>query len=66
MADKTSEAQKRASRTWEQRNRKKATVQGYLRTARSYIRNHAQEENLQELEALIKERREKLKEGGIE
>ena len=64
MAGKTSEAQKRASRAWEQKNRKKATVQGYLRTARSYIRNHAQEENLQELEALIKERREKLEEEG--
>lgn len=64
MAGKTSEAQKRASRAWEQKNRKKATVQGYLRTARSYIRNHAQEEDLQELEGLIQERRKVLEKEG--
>lgn len=64
MADKTSDAQKRASRGWEERNRKKATVRGYLRTARTFIRNHAQEEDLQELEGLIAERRKKLKEEG--
>lgn len=64
MAGKTSEAQKRASRAWEERNRKKATVQGYLRTARLFIRSHATEEDLQEIETLVEKRRKMLEEEG--
>ena len=65
MAGKTSEAQKRASRAWEERNRKKATVQGYLRTARLFIRSHATEGDLQELERLIQERRKMIEDGEV-
>lgn len=50
---KTSEAQKKASRAWEQKNRRKATIAGYKRTARTFIRNHATIEDLEELRELI-------------
>lgn len=58
---KTSEAQLKASRKWEEKNRKKATIASYKRTARSFIRNHAELEDLEELKELIKEREELLK-----
>lgn len=61
MADnKTSDAQIRASRNWENRNRKKATIDGYRRTARMFIRKHAKEEDLRELEGLIEAKRKEM------
>lgn len=57
---KTSDAQRKASRAWEEKNRAKARKDGYRRTARLFIRSHAQEEDLQELEVLIAERRKVL------
>lgn len=60
MADKTSEAQKKASRNWEKKNPEQAKVGSYRRSARLFIRSYAQEEDLQELERLIAERREQL------
>lgn len=62
--EKTSEAQKRASRAWEARNPERAKAQRYKRVARLFIRTHATEENLQELEKLIAERRQELKKAG--
>lgn len=63
MAEKkTSEAQIRATRKWESKNKKKTTIQSYKRTARSFIRNHATEEDMQELEELIAARRQALEE----
>lgn len=62
MADKTSEAQKRASRAWEERNKEKVRQDSARRSARSFIRNRATEEDLQELEQLIAERRKLLSE----
>ena len=59
---KTSEAQVNASRRWEQRNPERAKYIRYRTGARNLLRNHATEEDLQEMEELIKERREKLKE----
>lgn len=59
---KTSEAQVNASRRWEQRNPERAKYIRYRTGARNFLRNHATEEDLQEMEQLIKERREKLKE----
>lgn len=59
MAEKTSEAQKRASRAWEERNRKKATIDGYRRTAKMFIRSHAKREDLEEFKKMI-ENREKM------
>lgn len=59
---KTSEAQKRASRAWEARNPERAKAQRYKRAARLFIRTHSTEEELQELESLITERRKALSE----
>lgn len=62
MADKkTSDAQIKASRNWEKKNRRKATIASYRRTARSFIRNHAQQEDIEELRTLLNEREELLK-----
>jgi len=58
---KTSEAQKRASRAWEERNKEKARANSYKRTARLFIRSHADIKDLEELEQLIAERRKELK-----
>lgn len=59
---KTSEAQKRASRAWEARNPERAKAQRYKRVARLFIRTHSTEDDLQELEVLIAERRKTLAE----
>lgn len=53
---KTSEAQLKASRKWEEKNRKKATISSYKRSARTFIRNHAQLEDIEELRKLLNER----------
>lgn len=58
---KTSEAQVSASRRWEQRNPERAKYIRYRTGARNFLRNHSTEEALQEMEELIKERREMLK-----
>ena len=58
--NKTSDSQIKASRKWEEKNRRKATIGGYKRVARLYIRKHAEEEDLKELEKLIKERRKNI------
>ncbi len=55
------EAQKRAKKKYEEKNRRKTTIDTYKRTTRLYISNHAQEKDLQELDDLIKERRDFLK-----
>lgn len=57
---KVSDSQTKASRAWEERNRKKASRDAGKRAGRSFLRNHAIEEELQEYEQLIKERREAL------
>lgn len=44
------------------KNRRKATIGGYKRVARLYIRKHAEEEDFKELENLIKERKKSIKE----
>ena len=64
MADKIGSAQARASRAWEKKNPERTRYLRYRSTAKTFTRNHATEEDLQELEALIKERREKLEEEG--
>ncbi|WP_117161357.1 hypothetical protein [Paraliobacillus sp. X-1268] len=53
---KTPASQLKASRNWEQKNRKKATIANYKRSARSFIKNHADQEDLEELKSLIIER----------
>lgn len=60
MENKTSAAQVKASRKWEENNRKKATVSSYKRTTKLFIRNHATPEDLAELKLLIAEKENEL------
>lgn len=60
---KISDAQKRATEGYRMRNREKTRIDGYKRTARSFIRNHATEEDLKEVESLIQERRKRIEDG---
>ena len=54
--NKTSDAQIRASRNWEERNREKTTIDTYKRTARMYVRKYANDDDIEELlEAYKKE-----------
>uniref|UniRef100_UPI0009F80980 hypothetical protein n=1 Tax=Ndongobacter massiliensis TaxID=1871025 RepID=UPI0009F80980 len=62
MEKKTSDAQMRATRKWQEKNPERRRYNSYKSSARSFIRNHATEEDLQELESLIQERRQKLEE----
>lgn len=57
---KTAASQVKASRNWEQKNRKKATIANYKRSARSFIKNHAEQEDLEELKRLIIDREKEL------
>lgn len=58
----TSEAQKRASRAWEERNKEKARADSYRRATRSYLRNKASLEDIEEFRKLLDEREKKLSE----
>lgn len=57
---KVSEAQKRANKKYQQKNRRKTTIDNYRRSARLFIRKHATSSDLKELKDLIKEREEYL------
>lgn len=61
MLKKTSEAQVKASRKWEQKNKEKAKIGSYKRTSRLFIKNHASKEDIEELKRLIEERENELK-----
>ena len=62
MEKKTSEAQRRATRKWQEKNPERRRYNSYKSSARSFIRHHATEEDLQELEVLIREKRAVLQE----
>lgn len=62
--EKISDAQKRATEVYRKRNREKTRIDGYIRTARLFIRSHATEEDLQEIEILVEKRRKMLEEEG--
>ena len=53
-------AQTEASKKWQEKNKERAKYLSDRSRARSFIRNKATEEDLQELENLIKARREEL------
>lgn len=61
MADKNSDAQAKASRKWEAKNRKKATIANYKRSAKSFIKNHAKKTDLEELKKLIREKENEMR-----
>lgn len=46
---RVSEAQKKASRKYEERNREKTRIDNYRRTARLFVKSYATEEDMQEL-----------------
>lgn len=60
---KETKAQKRASDKWRKNNRTHANYLRYRSTARSFIRNHATLDDLDELETLIADKRQILKAG---
>ena len=57
----TLEAQKEATKRWltDEEKRKHRNYLTYRGTARSFIRNHAKPDDLEELESLIQEKRKK-------
>lgn len=59
---KTSKAQVNASRKWEQKNPERAKYIRYRTSARGFLKNHATLDDLIEMEQLIADRRQKLKE----
>ena len=57
MSDnKTSEAQLKAAKKWNDKNKDKQRVYRYRSYARKYVRDIANEDDLKELQALINER----------
>lgn len=53
--NKVSEAQKRASRKYEELNREQTRINNYKRTARLFVKSYATEEDMQELIKIYKE-----------
>nr|DAQ76756.1 MAG TPA: hypothetical protein [Caudoviricetes sp.] len=47
--NKVSDAQKRASRKYEELNREKTRINNYRRTARLFVKSYATEDDMQEL-----------------
>lgn len=62
MSDKKREAvyDRKADKKWIEKNKEHRKYLSYRGAARLFIRNHAKEEDLQELEQLIAERRASL------
>jgi len=52
---KISEAQKKASRAYENRNRDKTRINTYRRTARLFVKSYATEEDMRELIKIFNE-----------
>ena len=61
MDRKTSEAQTKANKNWAEKNREYSSYLRSRSSAKSFIRNKATSEDLEDLEKLIEERREQLK-----
>ena len=53
-------AQTEANKKWQEKNKEKAKYLSNRSRARSFVKNQATEEDLQELEQLISERRKML------
>lgn len=64
MDKKTSEAQKNAVKRYREKNKEKTRIDNYKRTSRLFIKNHASIEDIEELESLISERKNKFKGDG--
>ena len=57
---KLTEAKKRANKKWNEKNKERVHYLSYRSQAKSFIRRFATEEDLDELEKLIAEKRKKL------
>lgn len=55
---KVSEAQKKASRKYEELNREKTRINNYRRTARLFVKSYANEEDMQELIKIYNENKD--------
>lgn len=58
--NKTRRSQLNATRRWEKKNPERTKYMAARRQARSFIRNYATKEDLDELEKLIEEKRKNL------
>ena len=56
----TSEAQKRATQAYREKNREKTRMQSARSAAKTFIRKYAELEDLEELETLIEQRKLEL------
>ncbi|MDY6064969.1 MAG: hypothetical protein SPI59_01420 [Finegoldia sp.] len=57
---KTSDAQLKASKKWNENNKERKRYNTYKSSARVFIRDMANEEDISQLEELIKERKRQL------
>lgn len=55
---KVSEAQKKASRKYEERNREKTRINNYRRTARLFVKLYATEEDMKDLIEIYNENKD--------
>jgi hypothetical protein len=55
---KVSEAQKKASRKYEELNREQTRINNYRRTARLFVKSYANEEDMQELIKIYRENKD--------
>lgn len=60
MSEKISEARERANKKWNENNKEHMNYLRSRSSARSFIKNKATLEDLEELEKLIEERRKQL------
>lgn len=61
MSTKLTDAQVRAKKNWDDKNREHSSYLKSRSSAKSFVRNKATLEDLEELKKLIEERREQLK-----
>lgn len=59
--NKSSKAQARASRRWEENNKEYARKKSYFRTAKTYARKHATREEMEELMEIFENENENSK-----
>lgn len=58
MANKTSQAQIKATRNYEARNREQTRISSYKRTARLFVKTYATEEDMKELIKIYSENKD--------
>ena len=58
MANKTSQAQIKATRNYEARNREQTRISSYKRTARFFVKTYATEEDMKELIKIYSENKD--------